>query len=241
MTNFACQSATVPVIPSIPKRAMVSLLQQWRMTRPSFILTTVTGNSFPEKTHWLIEASRCVTCILTFSIRFAAINVLIWFLGCFRCIVPTTLSCTMFIILLQLLYLNWQKTRRRQQSYSGDINTKKVRVCLFIYSQSVMSLSNTLFFAAKSTGHLHHFYEVNEATMLHTKSKVAHNTLNWKSSCKIPHQGEHGCSLGIPYPIGADPKKEKFDKDGWAYNCFINEKIETYWWPRLVEAIKARG
>jgi hypothetical protein len=77
--------------------------------------------------------------------------------------------------------------------------------------------------------------------MLHTKSKVAQNTLGWKSTCKTPTRSEHGCNLGFPYPIGADPNKEQFDKDGWAYNCFINEKIETYWWPRLVEAIKARG
>lgn len=77
--------------------------------------------------------------------------------------------------------------------------------------------------------------------MLHTKSKVAHNTMNWKRQCKIPTKSEHGCHLGFAYPIGANPTKEKFDKDGWAYNCYINEKIETYWWPRLVQAIKARG
>lgn len=89
--------------------------------------------------------------------------------------------------------------------------------------------------------HLRSFFEVNEATMLHTKSKVAHNTMNWKRQCKIPTKSEHGCHLGFAYPIGANPAKEKFDKDGWAYNCYINEKIETYWWPRLVQAIKARG
>ena len=71
--------------------------------------------------------------------------------------------------------------------------------------------------------------------MLHTKSKVAQNTQGWKNV------DEHGCKIGFPYPIGADPKNDKFDKDGWAYNCFINEKIETYWWPKLVEAINARG
>ena len=77
--------------------------------------------------------------------------------------------------------------------------------------------------------------------MLHTKSKVANNTMNWKTQCKIPLQSEEGCELGFAYPIGSNPTKENFDKDGWAYNCYINEKIETYWWPKLVEAIKARG
>jgi hypothetical protein len=76
--------------------------------------------------------------------------------------------------------------------------------------------------------------------MLHTKSKVAANTQGWKDSCKIPTRSEHGCNLGFPFPIGADPAKEQFNKDGWAYNCFINEKVESYWWRRLVEAIRIR-
>lgn len=76
--------------------------------------------------------------------------------------------------------------------------------------------------------------------MLHTKSKVAANTQGWKDSCKIPTRSEEGCKLGFPFPIGADPSKEQFNKDGWAYNCFINEKVESYWWRRLVEAIRIR-
>ena len=148
-------------------------------------------------------------------------------------------SCTTFITLLQQLYLKCQKARRRQQVYPGLINTKKVDKDIrhiSLISTSV-HISCFLFLPA----HLRSFYELNEATMLHTKSKVANNTMNWKTQCKIPKQSEEGCKLGFAFPIGADPKKEKYDKDGWAYNCYINEKIETYWWPRLVEAIKARG
>lgn len=89
-------------------------------------------------------------------------------------------------------------------------------------------------------GHLHQLFEVNEATMLHTKSKVAHNTEGWQISCKVPNRSEHGCNLGFPFPIGADPEKERFNEKGWAYNCFLNEKIETYWWQKLVEAIRIR-
>ena len=144
----------------------------------------------------------------------------------------------MFITLLQQLYLKCQKARQRQQVYLGLISTKKVRrFTCFTNSTSVHLMSHISVLLA----HRRSFYELNEATMLHTKSKVANNTMNWKTQCKIPLKSEEGCELGFAYPIGSNPKKENFDKDGWAYNCYINEKIETYWWPRLVEALKARS
>eukprot|EP00956_Cyclotella_meneghiniana_P029214 scaffold70131_cov66-Cyclotella_meneghiniana.AAC.18 len=138
---------------------------------------------------------------------------------------------------------NWEQfprentlTHRAKQMYRADYI--KLHYVHYATATVVSQMSEG---ETKAAAHLRSFYELNEATMLHTKSKVARNTANWKTQCKIPKQSEEGCKLGFAFPIGADPKKEKYDKDGWAYNCYINEKIETYWWPRLVEAIKARG
>jgi hypothetical protein len=88
-------------------------------------------------------------------------------------------------------------------------------------------------------GYLHEFWELNEATMLHTKSKVAHNLLMWKQLCKKSSMSEGGCAVGFPFPKDADSKKTR--DDGWVYNCYVNEKIETYWSPKLMDAIKQRG
>ena len=87
--------------------------------------------------------------------------------------------------------------------------------------------------------HMHEFVEENEATMLHTKTKVARNMLSWSHSCKTSSKSEGGCHVGFPYPNGSKEVGAKRD-DGYAYNCFLNEKIENYWWPKLVDAVKRR-
>lgn len=83
-----------------------------------------------------------------------------------------------------------------------------------------------------------------EATMLHTKSKVAYNTNGWKERCKqhVSSKIEGHCNLGFPFPKDHDPYKQSPPRsDGWAYNCFMNDNIETRWWPKLVEAMAKRG
>lgn len=90
--------------------------------------------------------------------------------------------------------------------------------------------------------HMHEFDEEKEATMLHTKTKVARNMANWAARCKTGGFSETGCHLGFPIPkelivkAGSKPMRD----DGYRYTCYINEKIETYWWPKLVEAVKQR-
>ena len=89
--------------------------------------------------------------------------------------------------------------------------------------------------------YLHEFDELNEATMLHTKSKVAHNMVAWKHRCRQSTLIEGHCHVGFPFPKGVKPESKQVRGDGWAYNCFLNEKIESYWWPKLMDAIKRRG
>ncbi len=88
---------------------------------------------------------------------------------------------------------------------------------------------------------MHEFDEQNEATMLHTKSKVAHNMRGWTNRCKQSLLEESHCNVGFPFPKDFKEGSNSIRNDGWAYNCFLNEKIESYWSPRLVAAIKERG
>lgn len=79
--------------------------------------------------------------------------------------------------------------------------------------------------------------------MLHTKTKVARNMFSWEHRCKQSMQEESHCNVGFPYPkklVGMAGTDSLKNDNGWAYNCFMNENIESYWWPKLVEAIGNR-
>ena len=91
--------------------------------------------------------------------------------------------------------------------------------------------------------HAHIVDEEIEATMLHTKSKVAHNTNGWANRCKqsVSSKIDGHCSLGFPFPKVFDSSKSPIGSDGWVYNCFMNDNIETLWWPKLVDAMAKRG
>ncbi|KAL9180182.1 hypothetical protein ACHAXT_008152 [Thalassiosira profunda] len=97
--------------------------------------------------------------------------------------------------------------------------------------------------------HVHEFDESKEATMLHTKTKVSRNVQNWKNRCKTSSLSETTCHVGFPFPtekarqLTADRTANvgiRIGEHGYGYNCFVNEKIEDYWWPKLVEAVKER-
>lgn len=148
---------------------------------------------------------------------------------------------------------NWEQfprendlSHRRKQMYRADY----VKLHYVHYSTvTVVSQMNEI--DTKSSGeswshrykepHAHVVDEQTEATMLHTKSKVAHNTIGWKNRCKQSTTSEGHCSLGFPFPKDADRSKIPKRSDGWAYNCFVNEIIETRWWPKLVDAMAKRG
>lgn len=70
--------------------------------------------------------------------------------------------------------------------------------------------------------------------MLHTKAVARQDTANWKVQCMHSHGF---CRLGTPYPEGAFEANITEDKDGWTYNCWINEKVEDYWVPKLQAAL----
>ncbi|CAB9507485.1 Pfam:DUF23 [Seminavis robusta] len=81
--------------------------------------------------------------------------------------------------------------------------------------------------------------EVNEATMLHTKAIARQDTAGWNEICKVEKYGKGAtCRIGVPYPEVYDEERDgPGNKDGFAYNCYINKKTETHWVPRLEKAI----
>lgn len=150
---------------------------------------------------------------------------------------------------------NWEKfprkndlSHRRKQMYRADY----VKLHYVHYS-TITVVSQLTEAETNSAGeiwthrykepHAHEVDEETEATMLHTKSKVEHNTNGWDSRCKqsVSSIMEGHCSLGFPFPKDYDPNKTPARSDGRAYNCFMNEIIETRWWPKLVEAMERRG
>mmetsp|Transcript_62163 Transcript_62163/g.183786 ORF Transcript_62163/g.183786 Transcript_62163/m.183786 type:complete len:905 (-) Transcript_62163:578-3292(-) len=96
--------------------------------------------------------------------------------------------------------------------------------------------------------------EDSEARMLHTKSIKYQDTRNWRKTCRLrPRQTlseplpprvfnslHPMCKLGTPFPPGKnwDTQNETLkDAANWVYNCFMVEKIENYWVPKLVDSL----
>lgn len=73
--------------------------------------------------------------------------------------------------------------------------------------------------------------ELNEATMLHTKSIATSDTTDWNSACK--GIGNYTCRIGVPHDGLVEDKDNMIDQQGWVKNCFINPTIENYWVPKL--------
>jgi hypothetical protein len=75
--------------------------------------------------------------------------------------------------------------------------------------------------------------ELTEATMLHTKAVARQDTAGWQTVCQKGYTGSQYCRIGNPWPPGAEEAQIVADSNGWVYNCYVNDKIEHYWVPRL--------
>jgi hypothetical protein len=100
--------------------------------------------------------------------------------------------------------------------------------------------------------------ELDAAIMLHSKSVTAEDTNAWNQRCKTPTyprnlfklnkkemRGLHsGCKVGIPFPPDAEPSPTGpvlTDDEGYTCNCFVNQKLEKEWIPKLEAALEKRG
>ena len=83
----------------------------------------------------------------------------------------------------------------------------------------------------------------NEATMIHTKLTAPAQTSNWKNRCHYQFEKKfRGCWIGFPWPNGTAVEGDGGHReDGIEYNCFENEKVKSYWTPRLREALARRA
>jgi hypothetical protein len=86
--------------------------------------------------------------------------------------------------------------------------------------------------------------EINEGLMLHTKSVAHQDTTGWQKVChidnmKVEKKYRGLCRLGVPWPTNpAEISPTNATEEGWAYNCYPNQKLENYFIPRLDQALK---
>ena len=83
--------------------------------------------------------------------------------------------------------------------------------------------------------------EVNEGLMLHSKAIARQDTRAWVRNCQEGNKPFDQCRIGFPWPEGAEESGITSDAEGWKYNCYVNEKIDNYWAPKLQSKLKERG
>ena len=89
--------------------------------------------------------------------------------------------------------------------------------------------------------------EATEALMLHAKAVAIQDTAGYQRMCSIENlklavRRQGLCRLGVPWPKNQWPTNFKKPpiagtKDGYAYNCFVNEQIENILVPRLEQEL----
>jgi len=94
--------------------------------------------------------------------------------------------------------------------------------------------------------------ELTEALMIHSKAVARQDTNQWEKVCHVDNlskpKKERGlCRLGVPWPTNEersalDPELQKANAtaEGWAYNCYVNQKVEQLYVPQLQKALEER-
>jgi Glycosyltransferase family 92 len=85
--------------------------------------------------------------------------------------------------------------------------------------------------------------ELKEGLMIHTKSVARQDTAGYERQCHInntflPRRRQGLCRLGLPYPHDWVPTGPNATKEGYAYNCYVNQQVEEYLIPLLNEKLK---
>jgi hypothetical protein len=82
--------------------------------------------------------------------------------------------------------------------------------------------------------------EINEAVMVHTKILKKDMTSGFKTRCRFDYDKKwQGCWVAYPWP---QPKTAAtYNDEGMMYNCYLNEKVEIFWVPKLREALETRA
>ena len=84
--------------------------------------------------------------------------------------------------------------------------------------------------------------EITEGLMIHTKSVARQDTAGYERMCHINNtflspRRQGLCRLGLPFPSDYNPAISNATKEGYTYNCYVNEQVENYLVPQLVEKL----
>jgi Glycosyltransferase family 92 len=91
--------------------------------------------------------------------------------------------------------------------------------------------------------------ENHEALMVHTKAVAVQDTAGWERIChvdhlKLPKDQQETCRLGMPWPEpwpdNPDTAQITGTVEGKAYNCYVNNKVETILVPKLEREMAKR-
>ena len=84
--------------------------------------------------------------------------------------------------------------------------------------------------------------EINEAVMVHAKTTMLEQTANYETHCHKDFEKKWlGCWIAVPWPNNVEKKGEgSYNDKGLLYNCFVNEKVDNYYVPKLKEAMQRR-
>ena len=83
--------------------------------------------------------------------------------------------------------------------------------------------------------------------MIHAKAVAHQDTSGWERVCHIDSvrnrtkASKDLCRLGVPWPKDPELGKTNATKEGWAYNCYVNEKVENFFVPQLEKALRAKA
>ena len=85
--------------------------------------------------------------------------------------------------------------------------------------------------------------EKTEGLMIHTKSVARQDTAGYNRMCHINNtylnpRRQGLCRLGVPFPDDFNPAVSNATKEGYAYNCYVNEQVENYLVPQLIDKLK---
>jgi hypothetical protein len=88
--------------------------------------------------------------------------------------------------------------------------------------------------------------ERHQLVMVHTKTVSPEATAKYETRCRPDNKLWPKCQIGFPWPSNnttTNPTNEAaaVDDDGQrGYNCFINDRVETFWLPKLKAALAKR-
>ena len=84
--------------------------------------------------------------------------------------------------------------------------------------------------------------ERNEVVMIHSKTLVPRDSVDWRTRCKPDFVESHKmkCRVGFPVPHYDANAYGEANEDGMKYNCYSYQKVSEVWVPRLRDAMKKR-